>query len=51
MVLSEIEDGCHIFVDANIFVYHFAKKSRFNAASTAFLERIENREADKESRL
>jgi len=43
MVLSEIEDGCYIFVDANVFVYHFAKKSRFNAASTAFLERIESR--------
>ena len=44
MVLSEIEDGQRVFVDANIFVYHFAKKSRFNAASTNFLGRIERRE-------
>jgi predicted nucleic acid-binding protein len=44
MIFADIEDGCHIFVDANILVYHFSRKSRFNAASTTFLERIERRE-------
>ena len=44
MFLSDIEDGCNIFVDANIFVYHFSKKSRFNAASTNFLARVEKKE-------
>lgn len=44
MFLSDIEDGCNIFIDANIFVYHFSKKSRFNAASTNFLARVEKKE-------
>jgi predicted nucleic acid-binding protein len=43
MFLSELEDGSSIFVDANIFIYHFSKKSRFNPDSTSFLERIEKR--------
>ncbi len=30
MIFADIEDGCHIFVDANILVYHFSRKSRFN---------------------
>ena len=44
MFLSDIEDGSSIFVDANIFIYHFSQKSKFNLASTNFLERIEKRE-------
>jgi predicted nucleic acid-binding protein len=44
MFLSDLEDGFSIFVDANIFIYHFSKKSKFNPASTNFLERIEKKE-------
>ena len=44
MLLSDLEDGSSIFVDANIFVYHFSEKSKFNPASTNFLERIEKRD-------
>ena len=41
MFLSDLEDGSSIFVDANIFVYHFCKKSKLNPASSNFLERAE----------
>ena len=41
MFLSDIEDGTNIFIDANIFVYHFSANSRFNLSCTDFLERIE----------
>jgi predicted nucleic acid-binding protein len=41
MVLSDLEDGSSIFVDANIFVYHFTRESKANPASSDFLERIE----------
>jgi predicted nucleic acid-binding protein len=44
MFLSNLEDGCSIFVDANIFIYHFCKKSKFNPASSSFLERAEKGE-------
>jgi len=43
MFLSELEDSSSIFIDANIFIYHFSKESRFNPDSTSFLERIEKR--------
>ena len=36
MFLSDLEDGSSIFVDANIFIYHFSRKSKFNPASTNF---------------
>jgi len=41
MFLSDLEDGSSIFVDANIFIYHFCKKSNLNPASLNFLERAE----------
>jgi hypothetical protein len=41
MFLSNLEDGSSIFVDANIFIYHFCKKSKLNPASSNFLERAE----------
>jgi len=41
MFLSDLEDGTSIFVDANIFIYHFCKKSKFNPASSIFLEQVE----------
>ena len=44
MFLSDLEDGSSIFVDSNIFIYHFSRKSKFNPASTNFLERIEKKE-------
>ncbi|NVM26959.1 MAG: type II toxin-antitoxin system VapC family toxin [Desulfobacterales bacterium] len=44
MFFSDLESGSSIFVDANIFVYHFSKRSRFNPASTNFLECVEKRD-------
>lgn len=44
MFLSDLKNGSSVFVDANIFIYHFSQKSRFNLDSTNFLERIEERE-------
>ena len=41
MFLSDMEDGSSVFVDANIFIYHFCKKSKLNPASSKFLERAE----------
>jgi hypothetical protein len=41
MILSDLEDGSSVFVDANIFIYHFSKGSKLNPASSKFLERIE----------
>ena len=41
MFLSNLKDGVSIFIDANIFVYHFFKKSKFNPTSSNFLERAE----------
>jgi len=41
MLLSDLEDGSSVFVDANIFIYHFSKGSKLNPACSNFLERIE----------
>jgi len=41
MFLLDLENGSSIFVDANIFIYHFCKKSKLNPASSNFLERAE----------
>ncbi|MFW6148154.1 MAG: type II toxin-antitoxin system VapC family toxin [Thermodesulfobacteriota bacterium] len=41
MVFSDLEEGASIFVDANIFIYHFSRESKANPASSDFLERIE----------
>lgn len=41
MFLSNLEKGTSIFIDANIFIYHFSKESRFNQACSNFLEDIE----------
>ena len=43
MLLSDLEEGSSIFVDANIFIYHFSKESILNPDSSKFLERIEKR--------
>ncbi len=44
MYLHEIEIGSKVFIDANIFVYHFSKGSRFNKSFTEFLFRVETSE-------
>lgn len=41
MFLFDLKDGSSIFIDANIFIYHFCRKSRFNPVSSDFLERAE----------
>lgn len=43
MFLYDLEDGSSIFIDANIFIYHFSKESKLNIASSNFLERVEGR--------
>ncbi len=41
MHLHEIEAGSRVFIDANIFVYHFSSDSVFNKSCTDFLCRVE----------
>lgn len=41
MFLSDVEDGSSIFIDANVFVYHFSRQSIYNSSCSAFLQRIE----------
>ncbi len=41
MFLHEIEAGSRVFIDANVFVYHFSKGSEFNKSCTDFLYRVE----------
>ena len=43
MTFADLRDGATIFLDANIFVYHFAQHPTFGAACTALLDRIERR--------
>jgi len=44
LYLHEIEEGQRVFIDANIFVYHFSQGSRFNKSCTEFLCRVEKAE-------
>jgi len=44
LFLHEIEHGRRIFIDANIFVYHFSKDSGFNKSCKEFFIRVENSE-------
>ncbi len=44
MTFADLRDGATIFLDANIFVYHFAQHPTFGAACTALLDRIERQE-------
>ena len=41
MRLSDLPEGTRVFIDANIFIYHFSAASRFNSSCTNFLERVE----------
>ncbi len=42
MMLSEIPSATEIFIDANIFVYHFAGPTVLTPACSALLRRIED---------
>jgi predicted nucleic acid-binding protein len=42
--LHEIDSGTTVFLDANIFVYHFSEGSAFNKSCTDFLIRVESSE-------
>jgi predicted nucleic acid-binding protein len=42
MTLSEIPSTTEIFIDANIFVYHFSGPTELTPACSAFLRRIED---------
>ncbi|MBI3990361.1 MAG: type II toxin-antitoxin system VapC family toxin [candidate division NC10 bacterium] len=44
MTLSEIPSATEIFIDANIFVYHFSGPTALTPACSAFLRRIEDRD-------
>ena len=44
MFLHEVIPESRVFIDANIFVYHFSEGSEFNKSCTEFLSRIEIRE-------
>ena len=41
MILAELRDGDRVFIDANIFIYHFGGRSM---EGKAFLERCARRE-------
>jgi predicted nucleic acid-binding protein len=42
MTFDDLPAGTRVFLDANIFVYHFIVHPQFGAAATTLLERIEN---------
>jgi len=44
MTFADLQRGDAVFVDANIFVCHFAPDPALGGACTQFLERIERQE-------
>lgn len=42
MQLSDISDGTRVFVDSNIFIYHFSNFEPFAVSCLPFLQRIED---------
>lgn len=44
MYLQDIAPGQRVFIDANIFVYHFSKDSGFNKSCRDFLLKVESSE-------
>jgi predicted nucleic acid-binding protein len=44
MTFDDLQTGDSVFVDANIFIYHFTNHAKYGAASTRLLERIELKE-------
>lgn len=41
MFLDDVKKGATVFIDANIFVYHFSANSAFNQSCTEFFYRVE----------
>jgi len=41
LILSEIVDNAEIFIDSNIFIYHFSSLEKFADACFHFFKRIE----------
>jgi predicted nucleic acid-binding protein len=44
MTFADLQSGEAIFVDANTLIYHFTNHSKYGAACTALVERIEFKE-------
>ena len=42
MMLAEVPSATEIFIDANIFVYHFSGPTELTPACSTFLRRIED---------
>ena len=40
--LAKIPDGAAVFIDANVFIYHFSGPSPLSPACSAFLQRVED---------
>src|SRR5262249_21785096 len=46
MTTADLATGDAVFLDANVFVYHFIADPAYGAACTALLERVERRELE-----
>lgn len=46
MTFADLAVGDAVFLDANVFVYHFIAEPAYGAACTALLERLERRELE-----
>jgi predicted nucleic acid-binding protein len=46
MILDQVPAGAHVFVDANILVYHFQPHPSFGAMCRRLLERIERQDIE-----
>jgi predicted nucleic acid-binding protein len=44
MIYADLPAGAEVFLDATVFIHHFEPNTVSGAASTEFLERIENQE-------
>lgn len=44
MLLSEIANDSKVFIDSNLFIYHFSKFEKFAVSCLEFFQRIEARE-------
>lgn len=44
MIFADLPAGVAVFVDANTLIYHFTNHSKYGAACTALVERIEHKE-------
>jgi predicted nucleic acid-binding protein len=46
MTIADLAAGDAVFLDANIFIYHFIAEPTYGAACTSLLERIDRRELE-----